>query len=116
MLIKNFQVKAQCAYCNDFFVLCPHKRNLESQLWNHLGETKHNKVVYVEENGKGSSSAFRIGKCGLLSISNGSPGAMQFNLHSWFSYVGFESQLGAYLTHDQKLFLFHMLGLVDDSL
>ena len=105
MLVKSFWVKARCAYCNDFFVLCPHKRNLESQLQNHLGGTKHEKVVYVEDTGKGVPSALRTGKRGRPSVSSGSSGVMQSNLHSWFSHAGSESQPGASVIYDKNVLL-----------
>ena len=44
---KSFWFKVKCPYCKDLLNLCPPKRNLEANLRNHIGGSKH--MMAVEE-------------------------------------------------------------------
>jgi hypothetical protein len=48
--VKYFWYKVRCKYCNDILALCPPKKNLEANLQNHLGGTKHEKPVLDADN------------------------------------------------------------------
>ena len=39
--VKSLWFKMKCTYCSNFFQLCLPKKNLEANLMNHLGGTKH---------------------------------------------------------------------------
>ena len=39
--LKSFEYKVRCHFCGDLLQLCPLKKNLEANLQNHLGGTKH---------------------------------------------------------------------------
>jgi hypothetical protein len=39
--LKSFWYKVRCHFCGDLLQLCPPKKNLEANLRNHLGGTKH---------------------------------------------------------------------------
>jgi hypothetical protein len=43
--LKSFWYKIRCTFCNDFFQLCPPKKNLEGNLKNYMEKTKHAKVI-----------------------------------------------------------------------
>ena len=52
--LKSFWFKVQCHSCGDLLQLCPPNKNLEANLRNHLGGTKH--AIAVEESAKAKSA------------------------------------------------------------
>ena len=88
--MRCFWFRVKCAYCGDFFSLCPPQKNLEANLLNHLMGTKHDKAVEDQDGSRGRAKALRTGKKGRPATS-GSRSETQASLHSWWSSKAFAS-------------------------
>jgi hypothetical protein len=77
---KWFRIK--CLYCGEYFQLCPPKKNVESNLQNHVNELKHSKAV-DDHCIKGAGNAFLTGRPGRPSKSSNSADGSQQSLHVW---------------------------------
>lgn len=84
--LKSFWWKTKCVTCNDVYNLCPPKNNLEANLRNHAGGSKHAEKVLQAANSV-STSLFS-GKRGRPSkSSSNSTNSNQKQLHAFFSYA-----------------------------
>jgi hypothetical protein len=80
--LKSFWYKVRCTFCNDFFQLCPPKKNMERNLNNHMEGTKHAKVVEDVLSNKGyATSTLLIGQKGKPSTSSKGVSRNQRNLY-----------------------------------
>jgi hypothetical protein len=43
--LQSFLFRVKCNVCRDYFVLCPPRKNLKANLWNHVISLKHIKAV-----------------------------------------------------------------------
>ena len=62
-IMKSFWYKVRCTVCGDMFVLCPSKKNLRTNLENHIHGIKHTKAL-EEAAAKSTSSALSTGRRG----------------------------------------------------
>lgn len=82
-IMKSFWYKVRCTVCGDMFVLCPSKKNLRTNLENHIHGIKHTKAL-EEAAAKSTSSALSTGRRGRPPpASRGLQGTQQ-SLHDWF--------------------------------
>ena len=82
MELKSFWWKAKYCTCNEVYSLCLPKKNLEANLRNHVGGTKHTKILQAEQSRR---SSVLSGKRGCPSKSTGdTSGSSQKQLHAFF--------------------------------
>lgn len=100
LLIQAIQLsnwfKVRCAICpKEIFQLCPPKRNLEANLFNHVQGVVHAKTLEDLNAKSAQRSPLSTGKRGKPSRSSASNGeASQKGLHSFFRHV--EGELQSY--------------------
>jgi len=83
---KSFWFKVRCPYCGDLLNLCPPKKNLEANLRNHLGSSKHILAVEAAKKTITKFVGLLCGRRGRPSrLSSTSAHSNQPDLHSWFS-------------------------------
>lgn len=99
--LKSFWWKAKCMTCNELYSLCPPKNNLEANLLNHAGGTKHaQKVLQAASSGRGSATSGKRGRP-TKSGGNNSDGN-QTQLHSFFGQAVHSLQVSTPQSMDQS--------------
>jgi hypothetical protein len=82
--LRCFWYKVRCMFCYDFFQLCPPKKDLETNLRNHVEGTKHVGCVHREEEKKSKSEhPMTMGRKGYPATSNKTVSGNQSSLHGW---------------------------------
>ena len=93
--LKSYWFKARCTYCNECFMLCPTKKQLESNLINHGTSIKHLKRVQDVDSNKGRGAALSSGRKGRPSRSSRmTASSNQQDLHSWLKGGPAKIQVG----------------------
>jgi hypothetical protein len=81
---KSFWFKTQCRPCGELFELCPAKKNLWSNLENHLQGLKHGRILLQSSvSSRSSSTALSTGRLGRPTKSS-SLTSNQQQLHGYF--------------------------------
>lgn len=101
--VRSLWYRVQCSFCNEFFQLCPPKKNLEASLLGHLHGTKHAAQVEKAKLIVGKGTPVLRGKRGRPSRSSGtSSTSNQTHLHSFFKHEGDGNEEGEFLTKDRS--------------
>jgi hypothetical protein len=82
--LRSFLFRVKCNVCRDYFVLCPPRKNLEANLWNHIINLKHVKAV-DDLREKATLAALLTRQRGRPSRSASTTEGSQQSLHAWFS-------------------------------
>ena len=93
--LKSYWFKARCTYCNECFMLCSAKKQLESNLLNHGTSIRHIERMHDVDSNKGRGATLSSGRKGRPSCSSGITGSSnQQDLHSWLKGGPAEIQVG----------------------
>ena len=101
--VRPLWYRVQCSFRNEFFQLCPPKKNLEANLLGHLHRTKHVEQVEKAKLTVGKGTPVLQGKRGRPSRSSRtSSTSNQTHLHSFFKHGGDGNEEGVFLTRDRS--------------